>query len=76
MILKTDTFNYVSTNVLSQYKDNGILYLVTFFLKKHFLIKCNYKIYNKKLLVIIRCFKKWRPKLEGALLPIKVITNY
>ena len=40
------------------------------------LAECNYKIYNKKLLVIIKSFEQWRPELEGTDLPIKVLTDY
>ncbi|PHH49893.1 Retrotransposon-derived protein PEG10 [Ceratocystis fimbriata CBS 114723] len=38
--------------------------------------ECNYEIYDKELLAIIRCFEEWRPKLEGAPSPVKVITNH
>lgn len=61
---------------MSQYRDNGILRPVVFFSKKHSSIECNYEIYNKELLAIIRCFKEWRPELEGALSSIKVITDH
>ena len=40
------------------------------------LAKCNYEIYDKKLLVIIQCFKKWKPKLEGTGLSVKVLTDH
>lgn len=36
----------------------------------------NYKIYDKELLAIIKAFEQQRPKLEGHLEPIKVITDY
>ena len=61
---------------MSQYNDKGILYPIAFFSKKHSIIEYNYEIYNKELLAIVYCFKKWRPKLEGAFLLIKVITNH
>ena len=62
--------------MLSQYGDDGILHPVAFFLKKHSSIECNYEIYDKELLAIIRCFEEWRPELEGALSPIRVITDH
>jgi hypothetical protein len=40
------------------------------------LAKYNYQIYDKELLAIIRCFKEWRPELEGTAMPIKVLTDY
>jgi hypothetical protein len=68
--VETDASNYVSAGVLSQYDDDGILHLVAFFSKKHSLAECNYEIYNKELMAIVRAFEEWRPELEGALYPI------
>ena len=62
--------------MLSQHGDDGILRPVAFFSKKHSLTECNYEIYDKELLAIIRCFEEWRPELEGASSPIKVITDH
>ena len=36
----------------------------------------NYEIYDKELLAIVRCFKQWRPKLEGASFLIAVLSDY
>ena len=36
----------------------------------------NYEIYDKELLAIIKSFAEWRPMLEGARLPIKILTDY
>ena len=49
---------------------------MAYFLKRLSLAKYNYEIYNKELLAIIRYFKQWRPKLEGAGFLIKVLSNY
>ncbi|KAG0160840.1 hypothetical protein PDIDSM_8371 [Penicillium digitatum] len=38
--------------------------------------ECNYEIYDKELLAIIRCFEEWRPELEGTPSPVKVITDH
>ncbi|KAF6523243.1 hypothetical protein HZS61_011742, partial [Fusarium oxysporum f. sp. conglutinans] len=43
---------------------------------KHTATECNYEIYDKELMAIIRCFEEWRPELEGAPSPIKVITDH
>ena len=40
-IVKTDAFNFVSTGVLSQYDDQGILHPVTFISKNHGPAECN-----------------------------------
>jgi transposase InsO family protein len=76
IIVETDASDYVSAGVLSQYGDDGILRPVAFFSKKHSVAECNYEIYDKELLAIIRCFEEWRPELEGAASPIKVITDH
>jgi len=57
VILKTDFLNYVNNNVLSQYDDEEILHSVIFYSKNMILAKYNYKIYDKKLLIIIYCLK-------------------
>ncbi len=56
-ILKTNFLNYVNDEVLSQYDDKDILHSVIFYSKNMILAKCNYEIYDKKLLIIIRCLK-------------------
>jgi hypothetical protein len=43
-VIETNASDYVSTGILSQYHDEGILYPVTFFSKKHSLAECNYEI--------------------------------
>ncbi len=40
------------------------------------LAECNYHIYDKKLLVIIRCFEHWRLKLECTELFIQMFINH
>jgi hypothetical protein len=53
--------------MLSQYDDDGILHPVAFFSKKHSPAKCNYEIYDKERIAIVRAFEEWRLELEGAL---------
>jgi len=40
------------------------------------LAECNYHIYDKKLLVIIQCFKHWRLELECTELLIQIFINH
>jgi hypothetical protein len=58
-IIETNTSDYISTGILSQYNDKGILHLVTFFSKKHSPSECNYEIYDKELMAIVHVFKEW-----------------
>ena len=39
-------------------------------------IECNYEIYNKKLLIIIRCLKHWRSKFENIEKFIKIFIDH
>jgi hypothetical protein len=56
--LESDSFDYVSIEVLSQKKDDDLIKSVTYFSKTLFSADCNYEIYDKKLLTIIRCFEQ------------------
>jgi hypothetical protein len=49
---------------------------VAYFSAKHSAAECNYEIYNKKLLAIIKCLKEWRPELQGTNEPFKILINY
>ena len=61
--------------ILSQYSDNGSLHPVAFYSKNMLLAKCNYHIYDKELLTIIKCLENWRPELEMTCDPFKILTN-
>ena len=56
-ILEINSFDYVNEGILLQYNDEGVLYSIIFYNKNLTLIECSYQIYDKKLLVIIRCLK-------------------
>jgi uncharacterized protein YacL (UPF0231 family) len=61
--IKSDSFDFVFAKILSQMRKNDELHSVTFFLKNLASIECNYEIYDKELLTIIRCFEQWRSEL-------------
>jgi len=52
-ILEIDSFNYVNDEVLFQYDDEEVLHSIVFYSKNMSSAECNYKIYDKKLLIII-----------------------
>ncbi len=56
-ILEINSFDYVNDEVLSQYDDEEILHSIAFYSKNMFFAECNYKIYDKELLIIIRAFE-------------------
>jgi hypothetical protein len=76
IILEPDASDYVTAGVLSQYDEDGILHPVAFYSKRLSPAECNYEIYDKELLAIIRCFEQWRAELEGASFPILVLSDH
>ena len=75
-VVETDISDYVSTGILSQYDDQGILHPVTCFSKKHAPAECNYMIYHKELLAVVRAFEEWRAELQSGINLVKVPTDH
>ena len=76
VIIETDASDYVSAGVLSQYGKEGILHPVAFFSTKHSPAECNYEIYDKELMAIIRAFEHWRAELQSVENPIQVLSDH
>ena len=76
IILKTNSSDYVNVEVLSQYDDEKILHLVVFCNRNMISIECNYEIYDKQLLIIIRCLKHWRFEFENIDESIKIFIDH
>ncbi len=75
-ILKTNFLNYVNDEVLSQYDDEDILHSMIFYSKNMILTECNYEIYDKELLIIIRCLKHWCLELKCTNISIKIFIDH
>ncbi len=75
-ILKIDASNYVKGEILSQYNDEKVLHSITFYSKSMIFAEINYHIYDKKLLVIIRCFEHWWLELKCIELLIQMFINH
>jgi len=75
-ILKINASDYVKDEILSQYNDENVLHSIAFYSKSMILAECNYHIYDKKLLIIIQCFKHWRFKLKCIKLLIQMFINH
>ena len=56
--IETDSSDYITVGVLSQIGDDGELHPVAFYSRKMILAECNYKIYDKELLAIIKSFEQ------------------
>ena len=74
--VETNVSNFVVAEVLSQMHDGGVLKPVAYFSKKMTPAKCNYMIYDKELLAIVRSFETWRPELASVNKPVKVLTDH
>ncbi len=75
-ILKIDALNYVKDEILSQYDDEKVLHLMTFYSKSMIFAEINYHIYDKKLLIIIQCFEHWWFELKCTELLIQMFINH
>ncbi len=75
-ILEIDSFNYVNDEVLSQYDDEDVLHSIVFYSKNMSSAECNYKIYDKELLIIIWAFEHWRLELKLTDISIKMFIDH
>lgn len=75
-VLETDSSDFVNGGVLSQADDDGVLHPVAFYSKNLLPAECNYEIYDKELLAIVRCLEHWRPELESTDIPIQIFTDH
>ena len=75
-VLKADSSDHAQEDVLLQYDKNNVLCSVVFFSQKLNAVKLNYEIYNKKLLMIIQCFKQWWSEFKKSTFFVKILINY
>jgi hypothetical protein len=76
ILVEADASDYVVAGVLSQVGTDGETRPVAYFSKRMSPAEGNYEIYDKELLAIVRCFEQWRPELEGAAHPIRVLSDH
>ena len=76
IISKIDFFDWCLKDVLFQYDDEKILHSMTFFSKKMISVECNYEIYDKEFLTIIRCLKHWRFEFENIDEFVEIYINH
>lgn len=55
---------------------DGLLGPVAFFLKKMSPQECNYEIYDKELLAIVKAFEGSRPELAGLTSSVRVMSDH
>ncbi len=56
--LKSNSFDYVSIEILSQKENDDLIKSIIYFFKTLSSVECNYEIYDKELLIIIRYFEQ------------------
>ena len=75
-VLKIDSSDWVIDEVFSQHDDDEVLHSMIFYNKSLNFAEINYHIYDKKLLIIIRCFEHWRPELAHTKFLIQIFTDH
>jgi hypothetical protein len=68
--------DFVTAAVLSQRDADGVLRPVAFLSHKMSPAECNYEIYDKELLAIVKAFEEWRFELSGTEDPIQVLSDH
>src|SRR5208282_3656250 len=64
--IETDSSGWCIGGTLQQLTDDGLWVPCAFFSKKNNSAECNYEIYDKELLAIIRCLEEWDAELRGV----------
>ena len=67
--------DFVTVDIFSQVH-NKELRPIAYFSKKLTPAECNYIIYNKELLAIVKSFEIWCPELANTIRPVKVYTDH
>ena len=74
--VETDASDYAIAYILSITSEDGEIRPVAFCSRSLSPPELNYDVYNKELLAIFNAFKHWHHYLEGAPIPIEVVTNH
>jgi len=74
--VEADTSNYATRGVLSMKCSDKKWRLVAFISKSLSDTKRNYKIYDKEMLVVVRCLEAWRYFLEGTVVKFEIWTDH
>jgi hypothetical protein len=74
--LETDTSNFATGGILSQKQDDGKWHPIAYRSSTMSAEECNYEIYDREMLGLIRALEDWRHFLEGLPEPFEVITDH
>ena len=73
-VLARDTSGWCSGAVLQQVIDS-VLRLIAYMSKRHLPAECNYEIYNKEMLTIIKVLDKWDTELRSVK-EFRIVTDH
>ena len=65
-VLETDASEWCVGGTLIQYGEDGVLRPCAYYSKKNIPAECNYEIYDKEMLAIIRCLEEWDAELRSV----------
>jgi len=74
MVVETDGSDIASAGILSQPGSDRLLHPIAFFSKKLTPAECNYNIYDKELMAVVRAFEECRAYLVGR--PVTVRSDH
>ena len=65
-VVEIDASGWVTAAMLSQYGNDDVLHPCAFYSRKMLPVECNYKIYDKEMLAIIRALEEWDAELRSV----------
>lgn len=65
-IVETDASMWSIGGTLMQYDEEGVLRPCAYYSKKNNPAECNYEIYDKEMLAIVRCLEEWDAELRSV----------
>lgn len=65
-VVETDSSGYCTGGVMSQWDEEGVLRPCAYFSKKNAPAECNYEIYDKELLAVVRSLEEWDSQLRSV----------
>ena len=74
--VEANASNYATGGVLSMKCSDKKWRPITFISKSLSDTERNYEIYNKEMLLVVKCLKAWRHFLEGAVIKFKIWTDH
>jgi hypothetical protein len=76
IIIETDASDYALAAILSIVSDDNEIHPIAFHSQTFNTAELNYDTHDKELLAIFEAFRSWRHYLEGAPLPIDIVTDH